>query len=72
MKNDIANDRCEECEAGYYLTLEYNCQIFPEGIFGCIEYSNKEICDSCDAGLYLKDNECIVVETDDENCHLFN
>ena len=59
------DNKCEECEEGYYVNAKYECIEFEEG---CSRYVNRR-CTECKDGYFLNeenDNKCQKIEI--ENC----
>lgn len=66
---NITSDRCTACAYGYYADTDgTNCIAYPQGIQGCITYKSKSECLECDTKMYLKDNACVQVTTELDNC----
>ena len=53
-------NKCENCNDGYYLEENLNsCNMNPDTIENCFEYSNDTTCFSCLAPYYLEKNKCV-------------
>ena len=63
------NDYCIECVTGYFLSNEKKCELFPTGIYGCTEYTDKNTCTKCRKQMYLFNNACIAVDQSDKLPH---
>jgi hypothetical protein len=65
----LTSDICEKCNSGYYLKSESNeCQINPNGINFCSEYTDKNTCKKCKAGYFLDNSTCTTVSTTIDSC----
>lgn len=66
--------QCEECDVGYFLTLEKECQLLPEEpIENCFEYKKKNHCRLCLDGYYLFSiSECLPHDKEVELCRVMS
>lgn len=69
----ITNNYCISCDEGFYLTNTKECQEFPSGIYGCVNYKDSATCVNCDEYMYLNNNVCMDIEVQDRimNCKYF-
>lgn len=71
--NPIA-DSCLTCVSGFWIDINFVCNPFPVGISGCIQYKNLQTCQLCDKNMYLNQNKCIAVPSEQiiPNCMYYD
>lgn len=66
---DLFKDECILCKTGWYLKKESkDCWLYPDGIAGCVEYSDRKTCLKCDTKSFLSDNKCSAVNPLVDGC----
>ena len=67
------NNYCISCDDGFYLTNTQECEQFPSGIYGCINYKDSATCAKCEEYMYLNGNTCVRIEVQNRlsNCKYF-
>lgn len=65
----MGEDLCTECSRGFFLESNgKQCTAYPNGIVGCMTYSNETTCTYCKADRYLEDNKCPEVTEKIDGC----
>lgn len=67
-------DKCLNCEKGFYLSENSECIVFPTGVPYCRIYGNSTTCNSCIENKYLSpDNNCLEIPENRliENCKYY-
>ncbi|KAL4463427.1 hypothetical protein ABPG72_003123, partial [Tetrahymena utriculariae] len=62
--NGVTEFNCLSCIQGYYLQNDGQCKICDQN---CLNCSSKNICDTCQAGFYFKQNQTLCTSCDTQN-----
>ena len=58
-QKNVQEDKCGECNLGYFVDSIGECEAYPFGIINCILYKDSKTCIKCEKNYFLESNLCV-------------